>query len=111
MISTRFNVVSCSGIIWARPKLMAAKIIRSQNNNFLPSLCIDMIANLKGCECFHPQPKYNKLSFQTGLEPTPEGICFRNFINCHDICGYSHGDIIFDRSFINMVKSVFHDPV
>ena len=58
---------------------------------------------------FHAQ-SYHFLG-KTELETSPVGIGLRYFVNCYDVSGYSHRNIVLDGSLINIVKCILHDPV
>ncbi len=64
----------------------------------------------KGVEKIPHTQSYHFLG-KIDLEPTSVGIGLRYFVNCHDVCGYSHRNIVLDGSLIHIVKCILHDSV
>jgi hypothetical protein len=68
------------------------------------------IFHKKGVKIFSSRPKVEFFS-EFSLESASEGIGFGHFVNGNDVSRDSHGYLVFDRSLVHRVESIFHDAV
>jgi hypothetical protein len=68
------------------------------------------IFHKKGVKIFSSRPKVEFFG-EFSLESASEGIGFGYFVDGNDVCCDSHGHLVFDRSLVHGIESIFHDAV